>query len=94
MTNIVKELLGRVVDFGVVQEEKKEAKRNKRKVEDKESKFQYCPAMKKRKGGRDRQKNTTNNKTAKKIKAVMFVPHTRHSELALRLRQSDLVSNT
>ena len=62
----------------------------KRKAEDNESEFKYIPAMKKR-------KRVQVNKTSKngiranksKIKAVMFVPFTKHSELAARLRENE-----
>ena len=55
---------------------------NKRKVENQESKFQYNPPSKKRKLGK--KVNTIKNKD-KKIKSVMFVLYTKHSELATRL---------
>jgi hypothetical protein len=59
---------------------------NKRKVENQESKFQYNPPSKKRKLGK--KVNTIKSKD-KKIKSVMFVPYTKHSELATRLRESE-----
>ena len=59
---------------------------NKRKIEKKESKFQYNPPSKRRKLGK---KVNTSKNTDKKIKSVMFVPYTKHSELAGRLRESE-----
>ena len=69
---------------------------NKRKLEDKDSKYKYHPPTKKRRNGnkdRDTKKNNKGEKenaTTKKIKSVMFVPYTRHSELAARLRDSEV----
>ena len=56
----------------------------KRKQENKSSKFQYQPPSKRmkktqKKGGEE----------GKKVKAVMFVPYTAHSELANRLRTNE-----
>ena len=48
-------------------------KSNKRKIEEKESKYQYTPANKKRKTG-GRVSKTKANGSKNKIKAVMFVP--------------------
>jgi hypothetical protein len=59
---------------------------NKRKVENQESKVQYNPPSKKRKMGK---KDNNSKNTDKKIKSVMFVPYTKHSELATRLRESE-----
>ena len=60
---------------------------NKRKLENKESKYQYNPPSKKRKRGQ--QQGNMKKDPKKKVKAVMFVPYTRHSELATRLRESE-----
>jgi hypothetical protein len=57
----------------------------KRKAEDKESQFQYKPPTKRRKKAKD----TINKGPSKKIKSVMFVPFTKNSELATRLRESE-----
>jgi hypothetical protein len=60
----------------------------KRKLEDQESKFQYShPAKKRKRGQQHETTNTGDNK--KKVKAVMFVPYTKHSELATRLREGE-----
>ena len=66
----------------------------KRKSENATSKFKYNPPAKRRKKGKlSDMENTTkmskNMTTTKKIKGVMFVPYTKHSELALRLRESE-----
>ena len=50
----------------------------KRKLANRESKYQYHPPAKKRK---------KEGESSKAIKAVMFVPYTAHSELANRLRE-------
>ena len=67
---------------------------NKRKAENEESKYQYNPPTKKRrqgagagKGKKISKKEPGNN--SKKIKSVMFVPYTKHSELATRLRHNE-----
>ena len=72
-------------------------KSKKRKMEVRESKHQYNPPKRrKRNAGKNENKNTMdrNNKDkeqtdGKKIKAVMFVPYTRHSELAAKLRENE-----
>ena len=58
----------------------------KRKAEDKESKFQYIPPTKRRKKAKD---TIINKEASKKIKSVMFIPFTKNSELATRLRESE-----
>ena len=58
----------------------------KRKIEDRESKYKYQPPTKKRKGMRT---GSTVGRVQTKIKSVMFVPFTRHSELAMRLRKNE-----
>ena len=51
------------------------------------------PTKRRMKGKLSDTKNTTklgmDKATTKKIKGVMFVPYTRHSELALRMRESE-----
>ena len=66
------------------------------RLEDKDSKYKFHPPTKKRRNGnkdRDTKKNNKgekeNDTDTKKIKSVMFVPYTRHSELAARLRDSE-----
>ena len=65
----------------------------KRKRENEESKFVYHPPLaKRRRGARAKTKvtvassntinTTTQGKNNNKIKALMFIPYTRHSELA------------
>ena len=54
----------------------------KRKLENKQSKYQHHPPSKKRR----REKKSGESKT---VKSVMFVPYTAHSELAARLRESE-----
>ena len=59
----------------------------KRKLENEQSRFKLDPPAKRRRKGK--QEETKNTTTTKKIKGVMFVPYTRHSELALRLRENE-----
>ena len=60
----------------------------KRKLENKESNYQYHPPSKRRK--RKQQEQAKEGKgESKKVKSVMFVPYTAHSELATRLRDSE-----
>ena len=64
----------------------------KRKAENAHSLYQYIPPVKKRRHGgvgpgKINKKKESGN-TTKKIKSVMFVPYTRHSELATRLREN------
>ena len=59
----------------------------KRQAEDNESQYEYNPPMKRRKKGKQ-ENNKMRNLVPGKIKAVMFVPFTRHSELASRLRDN------
>jgi hypothetical protein len=54
----------------------------KRKLENKQSKFQYQPPSKKRRKEKKRG-------GSKAVKSVMFVPYTAHSEVASRLRDSE-----
>ena len=62
----------------------------KRKIEDQESKYKYQPVVKKRRNGTNEEKTNYKGQGHKsKIKAVMFVPFTRHSELAARLRENE-----
>ena len=63
----------------------------KRKAEDEESQFQYNPTMKRRKRMQADNKNKNNKSSSSKakVKSVMFVPFTRHSELATRLRENE-----
>ena len=58
----------------------------KRKTEDAESQFQYTPPGKKRKRGMQAKPKTGKSG---KVKAVMFVPFTKHSELATRIRENE-----
>ena len=63
---------------------------NKRKLENKESKYQYNPPSKRRKRGQQQGNKLKDMvKEPKKVKAVMFVPYTKHCELAARLRESE-----
>ena len=60
----------------------------KRKLDNKTSKYKYIPPTKKRrKGQAPRQQGGKGEK--KKVKAVMFIPYTTHSELATRLRENE-----
>jgi translation initiation factor IF-3 len=52
-------------------------------LENKNSKFQYNQPSKKRK--KSMTKTQDKNQTSMKVKAVMFVPYTAHSELGTRL---------
>jgi hypothetical protein len=65
----------------------------KRKRENKESNYQYRPPPTKRRKGRQQQgagkKADDKSKEKSKVKAVMFVPFTKHSELANRLRDNE-----
>ena len=62
----------------------------KRKAENSESRFQYNPPNKKRRRCMEGKTNINKKDTARnKIKAVMFVPFTKHSELASRLRDNE-----
>ena len=65
----------------------------KRKRENKESKYQYRPPPTKRRRGKQQQgagkKEDDKSKDKPKVKAVMFVPFTKHSELANRLRDNE-----
>ena len=64
----------------------------KRKMEDAQSKIKYDPPRKKRRkagGAKNTTKEGGSSNTTKKIKGVMFVPYTKHSELALRLRDNE-----
>ena len=58
----------------------------KRKQENRDSKFQYQPAKKRR---RKKAKSQGGKPGNKDIKSVMFVPYTAHSELATRLRETE-----
>ena len=60
----------------------------KRKAEDNESKFKYNPPVKRRKKG-SQQNKVMKNQVPSKIKAVIFVPFTKHSELATRLMDNE-----
>ena len=57
----------------------------KRKLENKESTFQYHPPSKRRKTG----KQSNNKGGTNAVKSVMFFPFTAHSELASRLRENE-----
>ena len=59
----------------------------KRKAEDEESEFKYTPALKKRKQVNNIKK--VKGAARSKIKSVMFVPFTKHSELASRIRDNE-----
>ena len=64
----------------------------KRKIENAESKYKYNPPTKRRKKNRKQTEMTEmgdKQEPAKKIKGVMFVPYTKHSELAIRLRENE-----
>ena len=65
----------------------------KRKEENQESQYKYNPPAKRKKRGQGQQKeNKGMDKEGvkkKAVKAVMFVPYTKHSELASRLRDSE-----
>ena len=60
----------------------------KRKAEDAASKYRYKPVgcKRKRKGGNPDHEGTAEKS---KIKGVMFIPYTKHSELATRLRENE-----
>ena len=60
----------------------------KRKQENRDSKFQYQPPAK-RMRVRKPAKTMAGKKGPSDIKSVMFVPYTAHSELATRLRESE-----
>ena len=67
----------------------------KRKQENEASRFKYHPPAKRRRQCRQEESKNTKEGTktmanTKKIKGVMFVPYTKHSELALRLREGRL----
>ena len=57
------------------------------------SKFQYKPPSKKRKRGQQskgqQQTGKGGDKAGKAVKAVMFIPYTAHSELAVRMRENE-----
>jgi hypothetical protein len=65
-------------------------------MEEKDSKYQHNPSQRRKKNGGRAKINTNKDKNnmdkeqtaGKNIKAVMFVPYTRHSELAARLREA------
>ena len=68
----------------------------KRKTDKENSKFQYNPPAKRRKFSKKSEAMDIKKagkkgdiKAAKKIKGVMFVPYTKHSELAQRLRDNE-----
>ena len=64
----------------------------KRAMQDQDSKYQYQPPVKKRKrAGNMSVPNRTGGPgiSKSKIKSVMFVPFTKHSELAMRLRENE-----
>ena len=62
----------------------------KRKLENKNSKFQYNPpAKKRRKCQQEPGQRMDKAEDKKKVKAVMCVPYTAHSELAARLRENE-----
>ena len=65
----------------------------KRKMENLTSKFQYKPPSKKRKRGQQskgqQQTEKGGEKAGKAVKAVMFIPYTAHSELAVRMRENE-----
>ena len=60
----------------------------KRKIQDQESKFKYQPPAKKRKRITKQNSNIKAGQSSK-IKSVMFIPFTKHSELASRLRDNE-----
>jgi hypothetical protein len=61
----------------------------KRKVENTESKWQHNPPTKRRRKGGFVDGKKKKDGERSKVKAVMFVPFTAHSELATRLRESE-----
>jgi hypothetical protein len=61
----------------------------KRKAENDDSEFQYTPVKKKRKKVNNININKGKGTARSKIKSVMFVPFTKHSELATRLRDNE-----
>ena len=61
---------------------------SKRKLQDQESKYKYQPPAKKSKRINQKKGDTKAGGTTK-IKSVMFIPFTRHSELAMRLRENE-----
>ena len=70
--------------------EKTNYKENKkRELEDQESKFKYTHPAKKRKKGQQHETKADGDNNKKKVKAVMFVPYTKHSELASRLIEGE-----
>jgi hypothetical protein len=58
----------------------------KRKLEDQKSKFKYTHPAKKRKRGQQHETKTEGDNN-KKVKAVMFVPYTKHSELYFKTKR-------
>ena len=50
--------------------------------------YQYIPPSKKRRRGQAARKQAKKGEE-KKVKAVMFIPYTTHSELATRLRENE-----
>ena len=61
----------------------------KRKAENQESAFQYSPPKKRKRGTGNTNIKRGDQMKKTKIKGVMFVPFTKHSELATRMRESE-----
>ena len=58
-------------------------------MDNKNSNFQYNPPTKKRRKGQQVQGQHMEKGEEKKVKAVMFIPYTAHSELAARMRENE-----
>ena len=61
----------------------------KRKLDNKTRKYQYIPPTKKRRKGQQAPGQQVEKGEEKKVKAVMFIPYTAHSELATRMRDNE-----
>lgn len=67
----------------------------KRKLDNKSSKYQYNPPSKKRKQGSQEKRTRTYEKgQGRKVKAVMFVPHTAHSATRMRSNEEKMETMT
>ena len=88
LSTVTKETLEKRTEDKLLEKTNWYKENKKRKLEDKESKYSYHPPSKKRKG-RGIKNTTTKAGGQSKIKAVMFIPFTKHSELAIRLRENE-----
>jgi hypothetical protein len=61
----------------------------RRKEEDEASQFKYKPAGCRKKARKGRNPNHEGEAVKSNIKGVMFIPYTKHSELATRLRENE-----